>query len=252
MLLPWSNGKSGWELANIVEWYFGCSHWVGTFNRNKDPSVEIFNNQVYRKSNNWRLWSKREMDRHYEAIYTTIIGMKTLCTQNQWESKEIVSAHNTQLKISWNTTQCTFFPILFPHLDDECNLYIFINRIHPFTHKEATNPTMAKPSLLLHFFIFFFFFFMILPCLSCPECQRQALLQFKSSTLSIYSSLHALDSWEFSSSCCLWDGVICSTSPPNSTSRAVIALHLSDLFIGSLLENLELFPSSILAPLFFY
>ena len=163
MLLHWSNGKSGWELANIVEWYFGCSHWVGTFNRNKDPSVEIFNNQVYRKSNNWRLWTKREMDRHYEAIYTTIIGMKTLCTQNQWESKEIVSAHNTQLKISWNTTQCTFFPILFPHLDDECNLYIFTNRIHPFTHKEATNPTMAKPSLLLHFFIFFFFFFMILP-----------------------------------------------------------------------------------------
>ena len=160
-----------------------------------------------------------------------------------------MSANKTQLKISWNTAQCAFYPIFFPHLDDECSLYVFINRIHPFTHKEATNPTMAKPSLLLHFFILFFFF-MILPCLSCPGYQKQALLQFKSSTLSIYSTLHALDSWEFSSSCCLWDGVICS-SPPNSTSRAVIALHLSDLFVGSLLENLELFPSSILAPLFF-
>ena len=110
-----------------------------------------------------------------------------------------MSAHNTQLKISWNTTQCTFFPILFPHLDDECNLYIFINRIHPFTHKEATNPTMAKPSLLLHFFICFFFFFMILPCLSCLECQKQALLQFNSSPPPCLFILHCMP-WTHGSS----------------------------------------------------
>lgn len=112
---------------------------------------------------------------------------------------------------------------------------------------EATNPTMANPSLLLESIFILFF---LPPCLSCPEYQKQALLQFKSSILAINSSLHTLDSWNSSSSCCQWDNVTC-TSPSNSTSRVVIALHLSNLFAQLYPEFSERMPSILLAPLFF-
>ena len=136
--------------------------------------------------------------------------------------------------------------IFFKYYIILCFIYI-----HPSIHFQGSNykpPTMvmANPSLLLQSFFFFF----LLPCLSssCPEYQKQALLQFKSSILAIHSSFHALDSWNSSSSnCCLWDKVTCS-SPSNSNSTStpsvVIGLNLSYLFA-------PLMSFSLLAPLFF-
>ena len=108
---------------------------------------------------------------------------------------------------------------------------------------------MARPCPLLSFLSFFFFF---LPCLSCPEDQKQALLQFKSSilaaTTSFNSSNFELQSWNSSSSCCRWLRVECNDSP-NSTSRVVISLDLmGGLYIYPSPE--PPLPSTILAPIF--
>ena len=106
---------------------------------------------------------------------------------------------------------------------------------------------MERPCLLLTFFSFFFFFF--LPCLSCPEYQKQALLQFKSSILAISPSFNSSDdsdllqSWNSSSSCCGWGEVECRGIP-----RVVIALYLTNLFIR--LSPQPQVESTILAPLF--
>ena len=98
--------------------------------------------------------------------------------------------------------------------------------------KLARNSSMARPCPLLAFCGLFLFFF-FLPCLSCPEHQKQALLQFKSSILAITSSFNSsnslLQSWNSNSSCCRWDGVECSHTP-NSTSGPVIGLNLMGLF----------------------
>ena len=103
---------------------------------------------------------------------------------------------------------------------------------HSFSNqreKKKKIPTMAKPSLLLGSIFLSIF---ILPCLSCPEYQKQALLQFKSFipavNYSFDSSTLGLESWNSSSSCCEWNLITCS-SPSNSTSRAVIGLYLSAL-----------------------
>ena len=112
--------------------------------------------------------------------------------------------------------------------------------------KLARNSSMARPCPLLAFCGLFLFFF-FLPCLSCPEHQKQALLQFKSSILAITSSFNSsnslLQSWNSHSSCCRWDEVQCSGTP-NSTSRTVIGLYLTELFTKPPV------PSSILAPIF--
>ena len=106
---------------------------------------------------------------------------------------------------------------------------------------------MERPCPLLTFFISFFFFF--LPCLSCPEYQKQALLQFKSSILAISPSFNnsddsdLLQSWNSSSSCCGWGEVECRGIP-----RVVIALYLINLFTG--LSPQPQVESTILAPLF--
>ena len=106
---------------------------------------------------------------------------------------------------------------------------------------------MERPWPLLTFFSFFFFFF--LPCLSCPEYQKQALLQFKSSILAISPSFNSSDdsdllqSWNSSSSCCGWGRVECRGIP-----RVVIALYLNNLFTG--LSPQPQVESTILAPLF--
>ena len=100
---------------------------------------------------------------------------------------------------------------------------------------------------MLTFFSFFFFFF--LPCLSCPEYQKQALLQFKSSILAISPSFNCSDdsdllqSWNSSSSCCEWFEVECRGIP-----RVVIALYLTNLFTG--LSPQPQVETTILAPLF--
>lgn len=88
-----------------------------------------------------------------------------------------------------------------------------------------------------------FIIFFIFPCLSCPEYQKQTLLQFKSSLLAINSSLDTFDSWNSSTSRCLWDLVSC-----NSPSSTVIGLDLSDL--NFMPYERPLLPSVILAPLF--
>ena len=106
---------------------------------------------------------------------------------------------------------------------------------------------MERPCPLLTFFSFFFFFF--LPCLSCPEYQKQALLQFKSSILAISPSFNSSDdsdllqSWNSSSSCCGWGEVECRGIP-----RVVNALYLTNLFTG--LSPQPQVESTILAPLF--
>ncbi|RVX12758.1 Receptor-like protein 12 [Vitis vinifera] len=115
--------------------------------------------------------------------------------------------------------------------------------------KKVRNSSMARPCPLLSFLSFFFFF---LPCLSCPEDQKQALLQFKSSilaaTTSFNSSNFELQSWNSSSSCCRWLRVECNDSP-NSTSRVVISLDLmGGLYIYPSPE--PPLPSTILAPIF--
>ena len=112
--------------------------------------------------------------------------------------------------------------------------------------KLARNSSMARPCPLLAFCGLFLFFF-FLPCLSCPEHQKQALLQFKSSILAITSSFNSsnslLQSWNSNSSCCRWDGVECSLTP-NSTSGPVTGLYLVKLFTKPPV------PSTILAPIF--
>ena len=112
--------------------------------------------------------------------------------------------------------------------------------------KLARNSSMARPCPLLAFCGLFLFFF-FLPCLSCPEHQKQALLQFKSSILAITSSFNSsnslLQSWNSNSSCCRWGGVECSHTP-NSTSGPVIGLNLMGLFTKPPV------PSTILAPIF--
>ena len=109
---------------------------------------------------------------------------------------------------------------------------------------------MARPCPLLSFLSFFFFFF-FLPCLSCPEDQKQALLQFKSSilaaTTSFNSSNFELQSWNSSSSCCRWLRVDCNDSP-NSTTSVVISLYLPGLFAD--LSPQPRVQSTILAPIF--
>ena len=144
-----------------------------------------------------------------------------------------------------NPTTYYFFPLSVSFLSLE--ILALFSSIHSLPRQQLQTPTMvmvmANPSLLLKSIFFFF----LLPCLSwsCPEYQKQALLQFKSSILAINSSLHTLDSWDSSSSCCLWNNVTCSSpSTSNSTSSVVIGLHLSDI-------SAQLMHSYLLAPLFF-
>ena len=110
--------------------------------------------------------------------------------------------------------------------------------------KKERNSSMARPCSLFAFCGLFFFF---LPCLCCPEQQKQALLQFKSSILAITSlrnsSYFPLESWNSGSSCCRWTRVDCNDSP-NSTSRVVISVDLGTLFIDQSVQ------STILAPIF--
>ena len=115
---------------------------------------------------------------------------------------------------------------------------------------------MEKSCILVALCSFFFFFFLFFwGSLSCPEHQKQALLQLKSSILAIAPSLYnsySLHSWVLSSSnCCGWDLVECSSidhAPNNSTSRFVVLLDLMDL-LGYLSPQPRV-ESSMLAPLF--
>ncbi|KAH7837919.1 hypothetical protein Vadar_019550 [Vaccinium darrowii] len=85
---------------------------------------------------------------------------------------------------------------------------------------------MALPSTLL----VFIFISLIPPSFCCPVDQKQALLPFKShifnaSNSSADSSLFGLDSWNSTNpDCCTCDRVVC-----DSSSRAVIALHLDSI-----------------------
>ena len=136
------------------------------------------------------------------------------------------------------------------------SLYIH-NHHHAYCH---ALPIKESKKLINYGYLlltFFGFFFLILPCLSCPEYQKQAPLRFKSSILAITSSLnHSSDdsgwqSWNSSSSCCGWDRVKCNDhSPnPNPTSKVVIiSLYLEDLFAN--LSPQPRVESTILAPLF--
>ncbi|KAM3693411.1 hypothetical protein ACJW31_08G164700 [Castanea mollissima] len=105
---------------------------------------------------------------------------------------------------------------------------------------------MAKLSLLLALLIFF------TPSLCCPEDQKQALLEFKSSLIKTTSSpsleipLFELESWNSSSDCCNWKRVICST---RFHPRTVIALYLDSLVSMQSTEPIVV-TSTILTPLF--
>ena len=107
-------------------------------------------------------------------------------------------------------------------------------------------PTMAKLTLLLALLIFF------TPSLCCPEDQKQALLEFKSSLIKTTSSpsleipLSELESWNSSSDCCNWERVICST---RFHPRTVIALYLDSLVSMQSMEPIVV-TSTILTPLF--
>ncbi|KAG8657720.1 receptor-like protein 46 [Manihot esculenta] len=102
--------------------------------------------------------------------------------------------------------------------------------------------------------IFLFFIFLITPTsLSCPDDQKQALLQFKSLVFNIinssssdyYYSPLGLDSWNSSSDCCYWEMVTCNS---RSSSRSVTALDLHSLFpLGP--QGPMPVPSSVLSPL---
>ncbi|KAJ4838219.1 hypothetical protein Tsubulata_042652 [Turnera subulata] len=80
-----------------------------------------------------------------------------------------------------------------------------------------------------------------IPCLCCPQFQREALLQFKSLIFPKYDSSD-LNSWNSSSSdCCQWKRVTCSGT--NVAPKQVIGLSLN--FVGA-----SYFPSDALSPLF--
>nr|XP_023916615.1 receptor-like protein 12 [Quercus suber] len=108
---------------------------------------------------------------------------------------------------------------------------------------------MAKLSLLVLLLLLVLLTF-VTTSLFCPEHQKQALLHFKASIINATSftetTLHWLDSWNSSSDCCHWDGVICST---HFGSKTVLALYL-DNFITSNSEETLWLPSTILTPLF--
>ena len=105
---------------------------------------------------------------------------------------------------------------------------------------------MANLSLLLALLILF------TPSLCCPEYQKQALLDFKSSLIkttsspSLESPVVELESWNSTSDCCNWNRVICST---RFHSRTVIALHLDSLVFMQSMEPIVV-TSTILTPLF--
>ncbi|XP_065626914.1 receptor-like protein 46 [Quercus suber] len=107
---------------------------------------------------------------------------------------------------------------------------------------------MAKLSLLLLLVLGLLILFT--PSLSCPEHQKQALLQFKASLINATTSfspkspLALLESWNSSLDCCHWDMVNCSS---RFDSRNVGSLYLEDLIWSK--EPIVL-SSTILTPLF--
>ena len=107
---------------------------------------------------------------------------------------------------------------------------------------------MAKLNLLLLVLLTF-----VTTSLSCPEHQKQALLQFKASIINAISStestLYRLDSWNSSSDCCHWDGVICSS---RFGSKTLLDLYLDAIMLNSHVQKpmSMWFPSTILSPLF--
>ncbi|XP_023922291.1 receptor-like protein 46 [Quercus suber] len=113
---------------------------------------------------------------------------------------------------------------------------------------------MAKLTLLLLLELLIFF----TPSLSCPEYQKQALLNFKASlinststTTTTTSSSEAqrvllFESWNSSSDCCDWERVNCSSS---LGSRTVTALYLHNL-VDQLPWEHTVLTSNILTPLF--
>ncbi|XP_030928124.1 receptor-like protein 46 [Quercus lobata] len=108
---------------------------------------------------------------------------------------------------------------------------------------------MAKLSLLLLLELLIFF----TPSLSCPEYQKQALLNFKASLINSTTTTSTegqrvllFESWNSSSDCCNWERVNCSSS---LGSRTVIALYLNDL-VDQLPREHTVLTSNILTPLF--
>ena len=109
---------------------------------------------------------------------------------------------------------------------------------------------MAKLSLLLLLELLIFF----TPSLSCPEYQKQALLNFKASLINSTTTTSSsegqrvllFESWNSSSDCCNWERVNCSSS---LGSRTVIALYLNDL-VDQLPREHTVLTSNILTPLF--
>ncbi|KAK1405132.1 hypothetical protein POM88_004737 [Heracleum sosnowskyi] len=93
---------------------------------------------------------------------------------------------------------------------------------------------MSKPQSLIILLVPSIFMLMLMQCFSCPAYQKQSLLQFKSSVFSIFNSSNSssetsffgLESWNFISDCCKWDGVVFS-----SRSRAITTLYLSSLLL---------------------
>ena len=103
---------------------------------------------------------------------------------------------------------------------------------------------MAKLSVLLVLLILF------TSSLCCPEDQKQALLQFKASVINATASPKSLrvpfDTWNFSSDCCNWDMVSCSS---RFGARTVIALNLYSLVDAPFWYS-KVLSSTILTPLF--
>lgn len=117
---------------------------------------------------------------------------------------------------------------------------------------------MARLSLLLTTYFFFSLLYLLNnPSLSCPNDQKEALLQFKhllfnelklNDTDSADASLGGLESWNSSSSCCHWDLVICHSRPG---SPQVTGLDLSFLvpYLGPAFDQNVAVSSNLLIPL---
>ena len=108
---------------------------------------------------------------------------------------------------------------------------------------------MAKLNLLLPLLLPVLLTF-VATSLSCPEHQKQALLNFKASIINATSlkesTLYRLDSWNSSSDCCHWDGVSCSS---HFGAKTMLALYLDGIIPSNLQESVWL-PSTISTPLF--
>ena len=103
---------------------------------------------------------------------------------------------------------------------------------------------MEKLSILLVLLILF------TSSLCCPEDKKQALLQFKASLINATASSKRLrvkfETWNFSSDCCNWDMVSCSS---RFGARTVIARDLQYLVDMQFWDSTVL-SSTILTPLF--